>query len=270
MKQQTNPLKKGTKAKTKSVDKLALSKGQEKYKISLEAMLKAGLHFGHKKARWNPKMREYIFTEREGVHIINLEKTIERFSKAMEKLEQSVKEGGLVLLVGTKKQAQELVKGVAENIQIPYVNERWMGGTLTNFGIIKKRLKYLSENKALLEEGKGEKMTKLEKLKLGKKLTAIDSKMGGLEKMTRLPDLIFFLDIIQDKAAVLEAKKMKITTMGLVDTNGDPSQIDYPIPANDDAFSAIKYVLGVFMKTILEAKSNSVSPKEAGRNETKN
>jgi len=227
----------------------------KKYELSLEAMLKAGLHFGHKKARWNPKTKDFIFGTRNGIQIIDLEKTLYLFQRALDFVEEVLKKNGQILIVGTKKQAKQLVKDVAEKAEMPYVNERWLGGTFTNFKIISKRINYLVENQEALEKGKFSGMTKLEKNKLEKKLTKIEQKMGGLKAMKGLPAAVFVLDVVKDKIAVEEAQKANIKVIGLVDTNADPEGIDFPIPANDDALSSLRYVLGVFLKKVLETKS---------------
>ncbi|HHX58833.1 MAG TPA: 30S ribosomal protein S2 [Candidatus Moranbacteria bacterium] len=230
----------------------------DKYELSLESMLKAGLHFGHKKSRWNPKMEKYIFGTREGVHILDLEKTITLFERAMKEVAETLGKGQQIMLVGTKRQAKNLVKAIGEKAEIPYVEERWLGGTFTNFDVIKKRVKFLLENEEALEKGRLGHMTKLERLRLEKKLEKIEESMGGLRKMTQLPELVFVMDAIQDKTVIEEAKKMGIKTVGIIDTNADPSIVDFPIPANDDALSSIKYILGVFLKTVLKTKKERV------------
>lgn len=242
---------------------------KDKYELSLESMLKSGVHFGHKKARWSPKMEQYIFGVRNGIHIIDLEKTLVCFEKALDYVDSVVSKNGIVLLVGTKKQAKDLVAAVAKKIGLPYVSERWLGGTFTNFNIIKKRLKYLVDSREALEKGKLADITKLERHKLTKRLDKIDEKMGGLVGMNRLPDVMIVLDVIKDKAAIDEAKKMGVIVVGLVDSNGDPNVVDYPIPANDDALSSLRYVLGVFMKRVIEARNEAamnkgVAPASAG------
>jgi small subunit ribosomal protein S2 len=229
----------------------------DKYELSLEAMLKAGVHFGHKKSRWNPKMEQYIFGVRNGVHVIDLERTMSCFEKAFEKLDSVIARNGTVLIVGTKKQAKDIIEAVAKKAGVPFVNERWLGGTFTNHDIIKKRLKYFVDNKEALEKGKLTALTKLERHKLNKKLEKIEEKMGGLVWMNKLPDLVIVLDTNKDKAAIDEARKTNIPMIGLIDSNSDPDVVDYPIPANDDAFSSLKYILGVFLKRILEARSKT-------------
>lgn len=227
----------------------------DKYELSLEKMLKAGLHFGHKKSRWNPKMGQFIFGVRNGIHIIDLEKSLVLFEKALDKIEKTVAQGGTVMIVGTKKQTKGLVKAVADKLEFPYVDERWLGGTFTNFDIIKKRIKFFVDNTEALEEGKLSSLTKLERHKLQKRLDKIEEKMGGLVRMKNLPDLVVVLDVMKEELAVKEAHLVGIPVVGLVDTNSDHTSVEYPIPANDDALSSLKYILGVFLKRMMEAKS---------------
>ncbi len=234
----------------------------EKYELSLEGMLKAGVHFGHKKSRWNPKMGQFIFGVRNGIHIIDLEKSLVLFEKALDRIEKTVTKSGKVMIVGTKKQAKDLIKAVSDKLEFPYVNERWLGGTFTNFGIIKKRVKFFVENTDALEQGKLKDLTKLERHKLQKRLDKIEEKMGGLVRMTKLPDLVIVLDSKKEELAIKEAHAMGIPVVGLVDTNSDHTVVEYPIPANDDALSSLKYILGVFLKKMMEAKNSVVVAKE--------
>ena len=227
---------------------------EDKYQLSLEGMLKAGVHFGHKKSRRNPKMDPYIFGTRNNINIIDLEKTLDLFREALNFIEEIVQKKGTILLVGTKKQAKGAVRAVAEKAEIPYVNERWLGGTFTNFSNISKRIKYLIDQKEALEKGRLADYTKLERLKLEKALNKLEEKMGGLKRMTKIPDAVFVLDIKKDNLAVKEARQKGVKVIGLVDTNCDPTEVDYPIPANDDALSSLKYILGVFLRRILEVK----------------
>jgi small subunit ribosomal protein S2 len=215
--------------------------------LSLEEMLKAGVHFGQKKSRWNPKMSKYIFGVRNDVHIIDLEKSLDLLKKALKYVKEISEKKGSILIVGTKNQAKQLVETVANEIEMPYVNHRWLGGTFTNFNFIKNRIKFLVNNKEALEQGRLKDITKLERNKLQKKLARIESRMGGLVRMSRLPDAVFVLDINKDIDAVKEARKAGIKVIGLLDTNSNPDLVDYPIPANDDAVSSLKYVLGAVM-----------------------
>lgn len=231
----------------------------EKYELSLEGMLKAGVHFGHKKSRWNPKMAPFIFGVRNGIHIIDLEKSVVLFEKALERIEKTVAKGGKVMIVGTKKQTKELIKLVSDKLEFPYVNERWLGGTFTNFDIIKKRVKFFVDNTEALEQGKLKELTKLERHKLQKRLDKIEEKMGGLVRMSKLPDLVIVLDVKKEELAIKEAHAMGIPVVGLVDTNSDHTVVEHPIPANDDALSSLKYILGVFLKKMLEAKTSAAT-----------
>ncbi len=228
----------------------------DKYELSLEKMLKAGVHFGHKKSRWNPKMGQFIFGVRNGICIIDLEKSLVLFEKALEKIGKTVAQGGVVMIVGTKKQTKGLVKAVADKLEFPYVDERWLGGTFTNFDIIKKRINFFIENTEALKEGKLNSLTKLERHKLQKRLDKIEEKMGGLVRMKSLPDLVVVLDVMKEELAIKEAHLMGIPVVGLVDTNSDHTSVEYPIPANDDALSSLKYILGVFLKKMMEAKAH--------------
>jgi small subunit ribosomal protein S2 len=223
--------------------------------LSIIELLENGVHFGHKKSTRNPKMDPYIFGVRRGVNIINLEKTIEKFKEALDFLEQLVEKNGEIILVGTKKQAKTIVKKTADELKMPYVNERWIGGTFTNFKIILSRLKYFKNQKKALEEEKLEHLTKLEKNRLNKELDNMEGRMGGLVEMTRLPEAVFVLDIEKDKTAVKEAKKQGIKVVALVDTNDNPEEIDFIIPANNDALSSLKYILSILTQRIKKAQS---------------
>lgn len=243
----------------KEVKKAKEGNLKKDYQLSLEEMLKAGVHFGHKSFRWNPKMEPYVFGVRGGVHIIDLEKSLDLFQKALAFAEEVVKKDGQILIVGTKKQAKDLVSEAADEIKMPYVNERWIGGTFTNFKVILKRIKYLAETTEGLEKGKYSDLTKLERLKLKKESKRIEEKIGGLALMTKIPEAIFVLDIKKDEIAIKEAKKAGVTIIGLVDSNCNPNLIDYPIPANDDAISSLRYILGVFQGRIEEVQKNKMS-----------
>lgn len=236
----------------------------ENCELSLEKLLKAGAHFGHKKSRWNPRMGNYLFGVRNGVHVIDLEKTLEMFRKALDFMKESVvAKNGQIMIVGTKKQAKELVKKAGEELGMPYVNERWLGGTFTNFSIISKRIKYLESNKEALEKGRFSHLTKLERLKMKRELEGLEEKMGGLQGMKKLPEAVFILDVNKDELALKEAKKEGVKTIGIIDSNGNPEVVDYPIPANDDAVSSLKYILEVFLCEIKDAKGKTSKKEEA-------
>ncbi len=215
-----------------------------KTEISMSEMLKKGVHFGHTKARRNPRMDKYIYTTKKGVNIIDLEKTSEQLKKALEFIAETVKNNKQILFVGTKKQAKEIVKLTAKKCEQPFVTERWLGGTLTNFGVIRKRAQYLKNSQEKLAEGEFDKYTKLEKLKKTEELEKLERKMGGLKEMLELPGAIFVIDAKDDNLAIEEAIKMNVPIISLVDTNVNPDKIDFPIPANDDAVSSIRLMLG--------------------------
>jgi len=242
-----------TKEETKEEIKKEVIKKTE-FELSVPSLLENGVHFGHKKATRNPKMDPYIFGVRRGVNIINLEKTVQKFEEAMAFVRQLVEKDGQIILVGTKKQAKSLIKEVAEETGMSYVNERWIGGTFTNFKIILKRLKYLKEQKENIKEDKLSHLTKLEKSRLNKEVKNMESRMGGLLGMTRLPEAIFVLDIEKDQTAVKEARKQGIKVIALVDTNNNPDDLDYFIPANNDALSSLRCVLGIISQEIQKSQ----------------
>lgn len=226
----------------------------EELKLSIEQMLKFGVHFGHKKSRWNPKMKPYIFLEKERIYIINLEKTLLMLEKALEYTRNVVANGGKIIFVGTKPQAKQIIEECARMAEMPFVNNRWLGGTLTNWREIKKRIEYLNEQEKKLEKGELQKYTKYERLGFKKEIDQMNEKMGGIKKMDSLPQAIFVADVKENELAVKEAKKIKIPVIGIVDTNTDPDPIDYPIPANDDALSSLRYIIGLVAKAIKETK----------------
>ena len=224
--------------------------------LEIEKMMEAGLHFGHKKTKRHPKMEPFIYGVRNGVSVIDVSKTKQMLKEALDFLFDSISQGKTLLLVGTKVQIKGTVKETGEECEIPYINERWLGGTITNFDIIKKRIDYLKELEKKKEEGDLEKYTKKERIKIDREIKALKIKFEGLKGLSRVPDIIFILDTVHDDLAVKEARDKKIKIIGIVDTNADPDIIDYPIPANDDALSSVKYILEKFKTTILEAKKN--------------
>ncbi len=228
-----------------------------KVTISLEDLLEAGAHFGHQSRRWNPKMEEYIYGSENGVHIFDLTKTKPLLEEALEFITQSVKEGKTVLLLGTKKQIKDKVAEVANEVGVPYVNERWLGGTVSNFGQMQKSIKRMEEMKANVVSGFYNKFTKKERLLIDREITRLERFFDGVKTLTRVPDVIFIIDTKREAAAVREAKTGKVTIVGIVDTNSDPDSIDYPIPMNDDASKALEYVLGLFKEAVLEGKKSA-------------
>jgi small subunit ribosomal protein S2 len=212
--------------------------------VTMKALLEAGVHFGHRTRRWNPKMKPFIFTERNGIHILDLQQTIVRLEQAYNMVRDQVADGGTILFVGTKKQAQENVAQAAEQCSMPYVNERWLGGTLTNWQTIKQRISYLLELEQRRDTGDLERLPKKEALKLGQLIEKLNHRLGGLKHMTRPPALLFVVDVRREHIAVKEGNGLGIPVVAMVDTNCDPDPIDLVIPSNDDAIRAIKLIVG--------------------------
>lgn len=221
------------------------------YKFNIDLMQKAGLFFGHKTSSTHPRMKKYISGIKNNVHIIDLEKTAEEMRKAMNFIAGKMSEGKTLLLVGTKIQTKKLVKDMGKEIGIPYISERWLGGTFTNFDTIKKRISYFKTLEAKKVSGELEKYTKKERAKMDKELKDLETKFGGIKNMEKLPDLIFVLDMKKDILAIKEAKMRRISVVAIADTNMDPDQADYVIPANDDAILSIKYILEQLKEVIL-------------------
>lgn len=211
--------------------------------ISLEEMLEAGLHFGHRRQRWNPKVAPYVFGIREGVHIFDLEKTRDLLLAACEELKERASRGELILLVGTKQQASGIIKATGESLGLPYLSECWIGGLLTNFSQVKKSIEKLSRMKKEREEGEYKKFTKKEQLILDREITTLTRKFGGVANLDRLPDALFIVDVHKESTAVAEARRAGIPIVGVVDTNSDPTIIDYPIPANDDSTKSVEFIM---------------------------
>lgn len=212
--------------------------------LDLEEMAKAGLHFGHRKSRLHPRMKPYIFGIRKAVHIIDLEETAKKLAEALEFIQGIFKEKKTILFVGTKVQHQELIKELAEKYSFPYVSERWLGGSLTNFGIMRKRVAHLQELKDKINSEGFAKYGKKEQSMLKRELRSLTTKFAGVESLEELPDALFIFNIKKDNLALREAKRMGIPVIAVVDTNVDPSQVDWPIPASDDGIKAARYVLG--------------------------
>ena len=219
--------------------------------IILDDLIKAGLSIGHRKSSTHPKMKPYISGEKNTIYIIDVEKTAEKFKEALRIIKKIKEEGKTLLLVGTKIQAKELIKETALECKMPYVNERWLGGTITNFSVIKKRIEYYKDLEKKKELGEFNKYTKKERIGIDREIERLKIKFEGIKNMERLPDAIFILDIKKDITAVREAKMKKITIIALTDTNDNPGLVDYFIPANNDAISSIKYILDKIKESIL-------------------
>ena len=234
--------------------------------VSMKQLLESGVHFGHATRRWNPKMAKYIFTARNGIYIIDLQKTANEIEKAYAALLEIAKNEGKVLFVGTKKQAQEAVKEEAERSGQYYVNQRWLGGTLTNFKTIRKRIKKLQDLYKMEEDGEFAKLPKKEVIKLIAEREKLEKFLGGIKEMKKLPDALFIVDPRKEHNAILEARKLNIPVFGIVDTNCDPDDVDYVIPANDDAIRAVKLVTYVMGNAIIEANGGVVEKFEEPEN----
>ena len=222
--------------------------------VAMKQLLEAGVHFGHQTRRWDPRMAEYIFQARNGIHIIDLQKTSKKLDEAYAFIKEQAEEGKTILFVGTKKQAQDCVKEAAEKSGMFYVNERWLGGTLTNFKTIRKRIERLAELEKMQEDGTFDVLPKKEVILLKKEMDKLEKNLGGIKEMTQIPDVIFVVDPKKEHIAVQEARKLNIPLVGLVDTNCDPNDVDYVIPGNDDAIRAVKLVTDVLANAVIEGK----------------
>ena len=221
--------------------------------ISMKQLLEAGVHFGHQTRRWNPKMAEYIYTERNGIHIIDLQKSVGKVDEAYKAISDIAAEGGTILFVGTKKQAQDAIASEAERCGMFYVNERWLGGMLTNFKTIQSRINRLKEIEAMQEDGTFDVLPKKEVIGLKKELEKLQKNLGGIKEMKKLPDAIFIVDPKKERICVQEAHALGITLIGIADTNCDPDELDYVIPGNDDAIRAVKLIVAKMADAVIEA-----------------
>jgi len=237
-------------------------------KIGLRDLLEAGCHFGHQSSRWNPKMKPYIFTARDGVHVFDLAKTKEGLEEAMNYVKQLTKEGKTIVFVGTKRQAKKVIEEVAQTVGMPYVSQRWLGGTITNWEEIKKRIERLQELKEKREKGEFKKFTKKERILIDREIARLERLFGGLVGLEDLPEAIFVVDIKKEIAAVKEANKRGVKIVAVVDTNSDPDLVDYVIPANDDAIKSIELIARKVGEAV-EKKKGSKSKKTAKKKKTK-
>ena len=245
-----------------AIDQESADKG---YPVSMRQLLEAGVHFGHQTRRWNPKMNKFIYTSRNDIHVIDLQQTVELIKDAYKYIKQTVEDKGVILFVGTKKQAQDAISSEAARCKMPYVNQRWLGGTLTNNITISnsvKKLKRFEEDQSL---GLFDKLSKKEASRKTKKLSRLNHYLGGIKNMRYLPKILFIVDTKKEELAIKEAKKLGIKVIGLVDTNGDPSDLDFPIPGNDDAIRAIKLICSVFANAVLEGSEAGVEADDAER-----
>ena len=237
-------------------------------RTSFDALLEAGAHFGHLKRKWNPAMAPYIFMERNGIHIIDLHKTVAKVDQAADALKQIAKSGKRILFVATKKQAKDIVAEKANSVNMPYVIERWPGGMLTNFPTIRKAVKKMATIDKLLTDGTYDKLSKRENLQIRRKREKLEKNLGSIADLTRLPSALFVVDVLKENIAVREANRLGIPVFGIVDTNSDPNNIDFVIPANDDATKSIELILDVVCKAIAEGleerKAEKVDMEAAG------
>ena len=222
--------------------------------VAMKQLLEAGVHFGHQTRRWDPRMAEYIFQARNGIHIIDLQKASKKIDEAYEFIKEQVEEGKTVLFVGTKKQAQECMKDAAIKSGMYYVDQRWLGGMLTNFDTIQKRIQRLKELETMEQDGTFDVLPKKEVILLKKEMEKLEKNLGGIKEMTELPGVIFLVDPKKERIAILEAKKLGIPTVGIVDTNCNPEEVDYAIPGNDDAIRAVKLIADVMANAVIEGK----------------
>ncbi|MFM7428892.1 MAG: 30S ribosomal protein S2 [Chryseotalea sp. WA131a] len=231
-------------------------------KITTQSLMDAGVHFGHLTRKWNPKMAEYIYMENNGIHIIDLNKTLSCLEEATFAIRNIVRSGRKVMFVATKKQAKDVVTEEATRLNMPFVTERWLGGMLTNFATIRKSLKKLAQIEKMMKDEAYENLTKKEKLMMSREKSKLTKQLGGISDLNRLPAALFVIDVKREHIAVAEAQKLNIPVFAMVDTNSDPSDIDFPIPANDDAFKSISIITGYLGKAIEEALQERKKDKE--------
>ncbi len=223
--------------------------------ISMKALLESGVHFGHRTQRWNPKMKDYIFTERNGIHIIDLQQTVKALNEASTLVRDTVSNGGKILFVGTKRQAQEMIELEAKRCDMPFVTVRWLGGMLTNWTTMRQRISELERMERMRDRGDFDLITKKEALGITRQIEKLEMRFSGIRNMTKLPDLVFVVDVRKEETAVREANILGIPVVAMVDTNCDPENVDYVIPSNDDAIRAIKLIVGYMADAVLEGKA---------------
>jgi small subunit ribosomal protein S2 len=231
-------------------------------------LLEAGVHFGHLRKKWNPKMLPYIFAEKKGIHIIDLNKTVEGMQEAAAAMKQMAKSGKKILFVATKKQAKEIVAEAANRVNMPFVTDRWLGGMLTNFATIRKSVKKMQSIDKMLADGTLDSITKKERLSLTRDRNKMDKVLGGIANMGRTPHALFLVDISHEHIALAEAKRLNIPTLGIVDTNSDPNQVDFPIPGNDDATKSIAIIVNYMVAAIMEGLQERDQEKDKMEEET--
>ncbi len=229
---------------------------------TIKELLESGAHFGHQTSHWNPHMKKYIFTKRNGIHIIDLEQTAAMLEEACKFVKELAADGGKILFVGTKKQAQDIIEEEAKRCGMFYINQRWIGGVLTNFSAIQSRIDYLVKLEDQQAKGDFARLPKKEASKLGEEIDRLNKNMGGFKEMTRLPDALFIIDPVKEKIAIMEAQRIGIPIVAVVDTNCLPDIVDYPVPANDDAIRAIKLITGKIASAVVEGKGGEIPVSE--------
>lgn len=235
---------------------------QKSEPVSIKLLLEAGVHFGHQRRRWNPRMKPYVFTQRNGIHIIDLQQTLGKLQEARNFVRDAVSQGGSIIFVGTKKQAQEVIEEEAKRCGAFYVNKRWLGGMLTNFTTIQSRIDYLVRLEDRKARGELETLPKKEAMKLEKEMNRLNQLFGGVKEMTKLPDVLFVVDMAKERIAVAEARQLGIPIVAMVDTDCDPRIVDYPIPANDDAIKSIRLICSVMADGVIEGRAGMPIPPE--------
>lgn len=230
--------------------------------LTIRHLLEAGVHFGHRSRRWNPKMKNYIFGKKNGIYIIDLEKTLDRIRIAYQAVQRIIETGKDALFVGTKQQAKPIIEEEAKRCGAFYVTERWLGGLLTNFDVVSTRILRLVELERIKNEGRLEAMTKKEIANLEREYNRLAKIFSGVKEMDRLPGVVYIVDVMREKTALAEAKRMKIPVVGFIDTNGDPELVDYPIPGNDDAMRSIKLITQIIANAVMEGKKGFETEKE--------
>ena len=236
-------------------------------KLEYKDLLEAGVHFGHLRKKWNPKMQPYIFMERKGIHIIDLNRTLEALDETANALKQIAKSGKKILFVATKKQAKEIVAEAANKVNMPYVTERWLGGMLTNFATIRKSIKKMQSIEKMITDGTAENITKKERLQLSREKAKLEKVLGGIANMSRIPAAIYMVDINHENIALAEAQRLNIQTFGMVDTNSDPTKVDFAVPANDDATKSIAIITNYLTEAIIEGLNERKKDKDDAEGE---
>lgn len=237
------------------VDELTTARAPSATPVSIKLLLEAGVHFGHQKRRWNPQMAQYVFTQRNGIHIIDLQQTLSKIQEARRFVRDLIADGGDIIFLGTKKQAQEVIEEEAKRCGVPYVNRRWLGGTFTNFATIQARIDHLVRLEDQKNRGEFSRLPKKQALKLEKEISRLNQLFGGVKEMTKIPGAMFVVDSVKERIAIKEARQLGVPIVGMVDTDCDPREIDYPIPANDDAIKSVRLICSIMADAVIEGRA---------------